>query len=60
MMMIPLLPAAEEEEVAEAAEAAVVELAVVLRDKLVAEDRMPSRPSRRPRKISPHYEVTEP
>ena len=57
MMMIPLLPAAEEEEVAEVA---VVELAVVLRDKLVAEDKMPSRPSRRPRKISPHYEVTEP
>jgi len=56
-MMIPLLPAAEEEEVAEAA---VVELAVVLRDKLVAEDKMPSRPLRRPRRISPHYEVTEP
>lgn len=52
MMKIKLLDVAEE-----VAEAVVV--AAVL-SKLVAEDKMPSRLLRRPRKTSPPYEVTEP
>lgn len=44
-----------EEEVAEA----VVDAAELM-SRLVAEDKMPSRLSRRPRKTSPPYEVTEP
>lgn len=52
-MMFP--QAAEEEEVAEA----VVDAAVA-KVKEVAEGKMPSKPSRRPRRTSPPYEVTEP
>jgi hypothetical protein len=50
-----LLQAVAEEE---AAEEAVVVAAVPL--KVEAEGKMPSRLSRRPRKTSPPYEVTEP